>query len=56
MKNLLRWFRNLKSHKTFEKLGYAEEIEGGFRILPAGANFLEQNGFVLIYLYKSKHN
>lgn len=28
--------RNLKSHKTFEKNGYAEEIDGGFRITEKG--------------------
>jgi hypothetical protein len=38
--------RNLKSHKTFVKLHLAEEIDGGFRILPAGADWLEANGFI----------
>lgn len=38
--------RNLKSHKTFVKLHLAEEIDGGFRILPAGAYWLEANGFI----------
>ena len=38
--------RNLKSHKTFVKLGLAEEIEGGFRLTPKGAEWLEENGFV----------
>jgi len=38
--------RNLKSHKTLRDRGYAEEIDGGFRILPAGAQFLDDNGFV----------
>jgi len=38
--------RNLKSHKALRNRGYAEEIEGGFRILPAGVDFLEENGFV----------
>lgn len=37
--------RNLKSHKTFVRLNLAEEIEGGFRLLPAGAEWLESNGF-----------
>ena len=38
--------RNLKSHKTLRKLGYAEEIDGGFRITPTGVNWLESNGFI----------
>ncbi|MBB4805904.1 hypothetical protein HNP38_001176 [Chryseobacterium defluvii] len=38
--------RNLKSHKTFVKLGLAEEVDGGFRILPAGTDWLVANGFV----------
>jgi len=38
--------RNLKSHKTFVKLHLAEEIDGGFRLLPAGAAWLEANGFI----------
>ncbi len=38
--------RNLKSHKTFVKKGYAEEFEGGFRITPAGVDWLEENGFI----------
>ncbi|NCD00125.1 MAG: hypothetical protein EOL95_10550 [Bacteroidia bacterium] len=38
--------RNLKSHKTFVKLHLAEEIDGGFRILPAGVDWLEANGFI----------
>lgn len=38
--------RNLKSHKTFVKKGFAEEFEGGFRITPEGANWLGDNGFI----------
>lgn len=38
--------RNLKSHKTFLKLGYAEQVDGGFQILPAGTAWLLANGFV----------
>ena len=38
--------RNLKSHKTFIKKGLAEDIDGGFRITPAGAAWLEDNGFI----------
>ena len=38
--------RNLKSHKTLRDKGYAEEIDGGFRILPPGRQFLEDNGLI----------
>ena len=38
--------RNLKSHKTFHKNGYAVEENEGFRITSDGAKFLEENGFV----------
>ena len=38
--------RNLKSHKTFVKKGFAVEFEGGFRITPDGVNWLVENGFV----------
>ena len=38
--------RNLKSHKTFVNKGLAEEFEGGFRITPAGVDWLVDNGFV----------
>ena len=38
--------RNLKSHKTFQKLILAEEIDGGFRILPKGTQWLKTNGFI----------
>ncbi|NJI71949.1 hypothetical protein HCX49_01900 [Sphingobacterium kitahiroshimense] len=38
--------RNLKSHKTFVKNGYATEENEGFRITPEGATFLEDNGFI----------
>lgn len=37
--------RNLKSHKTFVKNGYAVEENDGFRITTAGAKFLGDNGF-----------
>ena len=39
--------RNLKSHKTLKDLGYAEEIDGGFRILQKGIDWLILNGFVI---------
>ena len=38
--------RNLKSHKTFVKKGLAEEFDGGFRITPAGVDWLVENGFI----------
>jgi len=38
--------RNLKSHKTFVKKGFAVEFEGGFRITPDGVDWLEDNGFI----------
>ena len=38
--------RNLKSHKTFVKKGFAVEFEGGFRITPEGVDWLEDNGFI----------
>ena len=38
--------RNLKSHKTLRDLGYAEEIEGGFRITRVGIDWLNTNGFI----------
>lgn len=34
--------RNLKSHKTLNKLGYATEYRGGFEITPAGRRFVEK--------------
>lgn len=37
---------NLKSHKTLRDKGYAEEIDGGFRILPRGRQFLIDNGLI----------
>jgi hypothetical protein len=33
--------RNLKSHKTLEKAGWAEAIPSGFRITDAGRNVVE---------------
>jgi len=38
--------RNLKSHKTFVKKGFAVEFEGGFRITPEGVDWLQDNGFI----------
>lgn len=33
--------RNLKSHKTLERRGFAERIKDGFRITPIGRNYLK---------------
>lgn len=38
--------RNLKSHKTLNKMGLAIQIDGGFRLTQAGVDWLENNGFV----------
>lgn len=38
--------RNLKSHKRFNKTGWAEEIKDGFRLTPGGEAFLRENGFI----------
>ena len=35
--------RNLRSHSTLAKLGFAEEITGGFRLLPGVADMLDDN-------------
>jgi hypothetical protein len=33
--------RNLKSHKTLERYGFAERVDGGFSITPYGRNYLK---------------
>lgn len=43
--------RNLKSHKTFEKLGYAESVDRGFQITPYGRKFVNAKIDVLIYMF-----
>ena len=45
--------RNLKSHKTFEKYGYAEEINDGFRITSLGKDFVNAKIDVIKYLFLS---
>jgi hypothetical protein len=42
--------RNLRSHKTFERLGYAEYREGMFFLLPKGKAYLKENQDILNYL------
>ena len=43
--------RNLKSHNTFEKYGYAENVDRGFRITPAGKKLVEAKQDVLRYMF-----
>lgn len=43
--------RNLKSHSTFEKYGYAENIDQGFRITPIGKRLVEAKQEVLKYMF-----
>ena len=42
--------RNLKSHQTFERSGYAEYKEGMFYLLEKGEKYLEDNKDILNYL------
>ncbi len=42
--------RNLKSHHTLKKYGYAEEVDEGFKITPSGERFLKRNMALLDYL------
>lgn len=43
--------RNLKSHSTFERYGYAESISGGFRITSEGRRFVIAKHEILHYLF-----
>lgn len=43
--------RNLKSHSTFERYGYAENIAGGFRITDEGRQFVIAKQDVIGYLF-----
>lgn len=43
--------RNLKSHNTFERYGYAENVDGGFCITPKGRKFVEAKQEVLRYIF-----
>lgn len=45
--------RNLKSHNTFEKYGYAENINQGFRITPEGKRFVKAKQDILRYMFGS---
>ena len=42
--------RNLKSHKTFERLGYAEYESGEYFLLTKGDKYLQENQDILKYL------
>ena len=43
--------RNLKSHNTFERYGYAESINSGFRITPQGKQFVVAKQDILKYMF-----
>jgi len=43
--------RNLKSHNTFERYGYAESIDGGFRITSEGRRFVIAKQDILHYMF-----
>jgi len=43
--------RNLKSHSTFERYGYAENIAGGFRITEEGRQFVLAKQDIIGYLF-----
>lgn len=45
--------RNLKSHSTFEKYGYAENINRGFCITPKGKRLVEAKQDILKYMFRS---
>lgn len=45
--------RNLKSHSTFEKYGYAENINRGFRITTKGKRLVEAKQDILKYMFSS---
>ncbi|MCD8184564.1 MAG: HNH endonuclease [Bacteroides sp.] len=46
--------RNLKSHNTLEKQGYAINIKGGFEITPKGQQYLEDNIESINYLLNNE--
>ena len=43
--------RNLKSHSTFERYGYADSIDSGFRITPEGQRFVIAKQEILRYMF-----
>ena len=45
--------RNLKSHSTFERYGYAENITGGFRITDEGREFVIAKQDIMGYLFNA---
>lgn len=43
--------RNLKSHNTFERYGYAESINRGFQITPKGRRFVAAKQDIIRYMF-----
>lgn len=48
--------RNLKSHKTLYKQGYAINVEDGFEITNKGRDYVSKNIDVLSYLFSEEFN
>lgn len=48
--------RNLKSHDTFLRDNYAENIRGGFQITPKGQEFVNAHRDALLYLFNENFN
>ena len=46
--------RNLKSHKTLQKDGYATNVRGGFKITEHGVNYVSKNMYALSYLFSEE--
>lgn len=48
--------RNLKSHNTFEKKGYARGVDGGFQITESGRALVKATGDAFSHLITSDYN
>lgn len=48
--------RNLKSHKTFERYGYAVAVPNGFRITEMGKTLVATKGEAIAYLVSSDYD
>lgn len=48
--------RNLKSHKTFERNGYATDVLNGFRITDIGRMIISAKGEAIAHLVSSDYN
>lgn len=48
--------RNLKSHKTFERNGYATDVHNGFRITEIGRNIISAKDEAIAHLVSSDYN